>query len=159
MVAILLFLVILRAQIFLFAERGLSSCLIRYNMEAFMQILVVDDDKTTRRLLSLYLKKWGYKVVTAENGLDAMEKIGINDFDLILSDMNMPYMDGVEFTKGLKNNPIWCNIPVIMITTEMDEDDKKRAIEAGVDEYLVKPVNADLISDSIKRVLSSGGVE
>ncbi|MCL0047163.1 response regulator [Thermodesulfovibrionales bacterium] len=128
-------------------------------MEAFMQILVVDDDKTTRRLLSLYLKKWGYKVVTAENGLDAMEKIGINDFDLILSDMNMPYMDGVEFTKGLKNNPIWCNIPVIMITTEMDEDDKKRAIEAGVDEYLVKPVNADLISDSIKRVLSSGGVE
>lgn len=126
-----------------------------------MKILVVDDDKTTRKLLSLFLKGKGYEVVTAENGLDAMEKLGIDSINLIVSDMNMPYMDGIEFTKNLKNDPTWSNIPIIMITTEADEEDKKKAFEAGVDDYLVKPANADQINDSIKKILkkifSQGG--
>jgi two-component system chemotaxis response regulator CheY len=128
-----------------------------------MKILVVDDDKTTRKLLSLFLKGKGYEVVTAENGLDAMEKLGIDDINLIVSDMNMPYMDGIEFTKNLKNDPTWSSIPIIMITTEADEEEKKKAFEAGVDDYLVKPANADQINDSVKKILkkmfSQGGAD
>jgi two-component system chemotaxis response regulator CheY len=126
-----------------------------------MKILVVDDDKTTRKLLSLYLKGKGYEVVTAENGLDAMEKVGTENINFILTDMNMPYMDGIEMTKNLKSDPALNSIPVVMVTTEADEDEKRRAFEAGVDDYLVKPTNADQINESIKKILkkmfSTGG--
>ncbi len=118
-----------------------------------MKILVVDDDKTTRKLLSLYLKGKGYEIVTAENGLEAMEKAGIENVNLVVTDMNMPYMDGIELTKNLKNDPAMSNLPVIMVTTEADEDERKKAVEAGVDDYLIKPASADQINDSIKRIL------
>jgi len=127
-----------------------------------MKILIVDDDKTTRKLLSLYLKGKGYEIVTAENGLDAMEKLGMDNINLIVSDMNMPYMDGIELTKTLKTDPAWKHIPIIMVTTEADEDEKVKALEAGVDDYLVKPTNADQITDSIKKIIKKifeGGVE
>lgn len=119
-----------------------------------MKILVVDDDKTTRKLLGLYLKGKGYEVVSAENGLDAMEKLGAGDVNLIVTDMNMPYMDGIELTKTLKaDDSASKNIPIIMVTTEADEEEKKKALEAGVDDYLVKPTNAEQINDSIKMIL------
>jgi len=118
-----------------------------------MKILVVDDDKTTRKLLSLFLKAKQYEVVTAENGLDAMEKLGTESINLVITDMNMPYMDGIELTKNLRNDENWKNIPIVMVTTEADEDERKKAVEAGVDDYLVKPANAEQITDSIKRIL------
>ncbi|HMK57017.1 MAG TPA: response regulator [Dissulfurispiraceae bacterium] len=118
-----------------------------------MKILVVDDDKTTRKLLGLYLKAKGYEVVTAENGLDAMEKLGTENINLVVTDMNMPYMDGIELTKNLRADDNWKDLPIVMVTTEADEDEKKRAFETGVDDYLVKPANAEQISDSIKKIL------
>lgn len=118
-----------------------------------MKILVVDDDKTTRKLLSLYLKGKGYEVVTAENGLDAMEKAGTESVNFILTDMNMPYMDGIEFTKNVKSDPVLKNIPVVMVTTEADEDERERAFKAGVDEYLVKPVNAEQVTEAVMKIL------
>ncbi len=118
-----------------------------------MKILVVDDDKTTRKLLNLFLKAKGYEVVTAENGLDAMEKLGTESINLVVTDMNMPYMDGIELTKNLRNDENWKNIPIVMVTTEADEDERRKAMDAGVDDYLVKPANAEQITDSIKRIL------
>jgi DNA-binding response OmpR family regulator len=118
-----------------------------------MKILVVDDDKTTRKLLNLFLKAKGYEVVTAENGLDALEKLGTESINLVVTDMNMPYMDGIELTKNLRSDDNWKNIPIVMVTTEADEDERKKAVEAGVDDYLVKPANAEQITDSIKRIL------
>jgi len=118
-----------------------------------MKILVVDDDKTTRKLLSLYLKAKGYEVVTAENGLDAMEKLGTENINLVVTDMNMPYMDGIELTKHLRADDSWKDIPILMVTTEADDDERKKAYEMGVDDYLVKPANAEQISDSIKKIL------
>jgi two-component system chemotaxis response regulator CheY len=126
-----------------------------------MKILVVDDDKTTRKILSLYLKGKGYEVVTAENGLDALEKMGTENINLVLTDMNMPFMDGIELTKTLKADPNWQNIPILMVTTEADEEEKKRAATAGVDDYLVKPANAEQVTASVKKILkkmfNSGG--
>jgi len=118
-----------------------------------MKILVVDDDKTTRKLLSLYLKAKGYEVVTAENGLDAMEKLGTENINLVVTDMNMPYMDGIEPTKHLRADDSWKDLPILMVTTEADDDERKKAYETGVDDYLVKPANAEQISDSIKKIL------
>ncbi len=125
-----------------------------------MKLLIVDDDKTTRKLLSLYLKGKGYEVVPAENGLDAIEKLGTESINLVVTDMNMPYMDGIELTKTLRADSVLKEIPIIMVTTEADEDEKEKAFVAGVDDYLVKPTNADAISDSIKRIVKkifSGG--
>jgi DNA-binding response OmpR family regulator len=118
-----------------------------------MKILVVDDDKTTRKLLSLYLKAKGYEVVTAENGLDAMEKLGTENINLVVTDMNMPYMDGIELTKNLRADDSWKDLPILMVTTEADDDERRKAYETGVDDYLVKPANAEQISDSIKKIL------
>ncbi len=125
-----------------------------------MKLLIVDDDKTTRKLLSLFLKGKGYEVVPAENGLDAIEKLGTESINLVVTDMNMPYMDGIELTKTLRADSVFKNIPIIMVTTEADDDEKEKAFDAGVDDYLVKPTNADAISDSIKRIVKkifSGG--
>jgi two-component system chemotaxis response regulator CheY len=125
-----------------------------------MKLLIVDDDKTTRKLLSLYLKGKGYEVVSAENGLDAIEKLGTESINLIVTDMNMPYMDGIELTKILRSDSNLKDIPIIMVTTEADDDEKKKAFDAGVDDYLIKPTNADAISNSIKRIVEkifSGG--
>jgi CheY-like chemotaxis protein len=118
-----------------------------------MKILVVDDDKTTRKLISLYLKAKGYEVVTAENGLDAMEKLGTENINLVVTDMNMPYMDGIELTKNLRADDNWKDLPIVMVTTEADDDERKKAYDTGVDDYLVKPANAEQISDSIKKIL------
>ena len=118
-----------------------------------MKVLVVDDDKTTRKMLSLILKTKGYEVVTAENGIEALQKLGLEEINLILIDMNMPYMDGIEFTKQVRANQQFCEIPIIMITTEADEEEKRKAYDAGVDDYLVKPTNVQEITESMKKIM------
>jgi two-component system chemotaxis response regulator CheY len=118
-----------------------------------MRILVVDDDKTTRKMLYLILKTKGYDVVTAENGMDGLQKLGLEQINLILTDMNMPYMDGIEFTKQVRANPDFSDIPIVMLTTEADEEEKQRAYKAGVDDYLVKPATAEQIVDSMKKIM------
>jgi two-component system chemotaxis response regulator CheY len=118
-----------------------------------MKILIVDDDKTTRKLLSLYLKGSGFEVVTAENGLNALEKLGSDTFQLVLTDLNMPFMDGIEFLKAMKSNPGTSNIPALMLTTETDEEERQRAIEAGADGYLSKPVTAEVVAAKIRQMV------
>jgi two-component system chemotaxis response regulator CheY len=118
-----------------------------------MKIMVVDDCRTTRKLIGLYLKSRGLEVVCAENGLDALEKLATEDINIILSDINMPYMDGIEFLKVLRSDPNWSDIPVFMVTTEADQEEKDRAYKAGANEYLVKPVTADEVINVIRKLL------
>jgi two-component system chemotaxis response regulator CheY len=91
--------------------------------------------------------------VTAENGMDGLQKLGLEQINLILTDMNMPYMDGIEFTKQVRANPDFSDIPIVMLTTEADEEEKQRAYKAGVDDYLVKPATAEQIVDSMKKIM------
>ncbi len=119
-----------------------------------MKIMIVEDDSITRKILGLYLKEKGYKPVFAENGLDAIEKLAIHEVNLILTDLNMPYMDGIELTKALKSDPSLSHIPILMITTEDDEIEKEKAYKAGADGYLVKPVTAEGVSENIKMILT-----
>ena len=128
-----------------------------------MNILVVEDCQTTRKLLGHYLKSRGYAVVFAENGLDALEKLGSNDINLILTDLNMPYMDGMELIKTLRSDPNWVNIPILMVTTENDDVEREKAFSSGVNGYVVKPITGDTIAQNIKSILKDmfikGGVE
>jgi len=118
-----------------------------------MKILVVDDCQTTRKLIGLYLKAKGLDVVPAENGLDALEKLATEDINIILSDINMPYMDGIEFLKALRADPKWSEIPVFMVTTEADPEEMERAYNVGANDYLVKPVTAEQVMVVIKKLL------
>ncbi len=127
-----------------------------------MNILVVDDCQTTRKLLGHYLKTRGYKVVFAENGLDALEKLGTHKINLILTDLNMPYMDGMEFIRTLRADPNLADIPVLMVTTENDDAEREKAFNSGVNGYVVKPITGDVIARNIKSILkdmfAKGGV-
>lgn len=118
-----------------------------------MKIMVVDDCKTTRKLLGHYLKSRGYQVVFAENGLDAMEKLGRESVNMIMTDMNMPYMDGMELIKTLRSDSTWSEIPILMVTTENDGMEKERALELGANGYIVKPVSGEVIAHNIKLIL------
>lgn len=118
-----------------------------------MKIMIVDDDKATRKILGLYLMRKGHEPVFAENGIDAIEKLASNEVALIMTDLNMPYMDGLELTKQLKNNPSFQSIPILMLTTENDDDERKQAVDAGIDAYMLKPVTADSVSSMIKQMI------
>jgi two-component system chemotaxis response regulator CheY len=119
-----------------------------------MKILVVDDDRTTRKILGLYLKSKGFDVSYAENGLEAIEKLGTEGVNLVMTDLNMPYMDGLELTRTLRADSATRHIPILMVTTEADDAERKKALEAGADGYLVKPVSAEMVSDNIKNILA-----
>lgn len=119
-----------------------------------MKILVVDDDKTTRKILGLYLKSKGYEVVFAENGIDAMEQLGRENVNLVMTDLNMPYMDGLELIKTIRAEARVKHIPILMVTTEADDEEKKKAYHAGANGYLVKPVTANMVSENIKEILA-----
>ena len=128
-----------------------------------MKIMIVDDCPTTRKILGHYLKTRGYSVVFAENGLDAIEKLGADAVNLIMTDLNMPYMDGIELIKTLRADTDLSSIPILMVTTENDDAEKEKALSSGADGYLVKPVTGDSLSqnikDLIKNIFAKGGVQ
>ncbi|MBI5748615.1 MAG: response regulator [Nitrospinae bacterium] len=116
-------------------------------------IMVVDDSFTTRKMLSFLLKGEGFNVVSAENGIDALEKLTFSDIDVIITDLNMPQMDGLELINSLKKNPDYKDIPVIMLTTACEDSDKQKGIEAGASLYLIKPISQDVLIKEVKKFL------
>ncbi len=105
-------------------------------------ILVVEDSPTVRQLITFALKRLPEaKIVEAVNGVDALNKLSFETFDLIFADINMPVMDGLKLIGLLRNEPKYKNIPVIIITTEGAEEDKKKALALGANAYLSKPIH------------------
>jgi len=117
------------------------------------QILVVDDCGVTRKLLSFMIKGGGYGITHACNGVDGLEKLAATDVDLIVTDLNMPLMDGLEFSNNVRAIDGYRHIPIIMLTTEAGEDDRERAEEAGISLYLVKPVEPEKLIEEIKKLI------
>lgn len=103
------------------------------------KILAVDDSSTIRKLVKFTLQMKKYDVVLAEDGMEAFDLFNEYNFDLIITDLNMPRMDGIELIRkiraGDKNN----TIPIILLTTESEEKDKQMGMEAGVSSYMIKP--------------------
>ncbi|MEE9524201.1 MAG: response regulator [Thermodesulfovibrionales bacterium] len=104
-------------------------------------ILVVEDSPTMRQLISFAMKRVaGSKVIEATDGVDALKKLSGEKIDLILADINMPVMDGLKLVSLVRGNPEYKDIPIIIITTEGAEEDKKRAMAIGANDYLPKPI-------------------
>lgn len=107
---------------------------------AKQSLLLVDGDVRSLRVLEVSLKKAGYNVTTAISGRDALDKVHTAQPDLIISDTEMPEMDGFEFCEGLKKNPAWATIPFIFLTSQTAIEHKVRGLELGVSDYLTKPI-------------------
>jgi two-component system chemotaxis response regulator CheY len=107
-----------------------------------------------RQLIVFALKKIpGMRVVEAQDGLDGLSKLSAGQFDLVVIDINMPVMDGLKLTDMVRKNEAHKEVPILIITTQANEEDRRRAEELGVNLYLTKPVQAQQIVDAVKELL------
>ncbi len=119
-------------------------------------ILAVDDSASMRQMVSFTLKSAGYNVVEAVDGQDAWEKAsstGGKDFDLVLTDQNMPRMDGISLTRKLRDNPKFKGTPILILTTESSDQMKQAGRSAGATGWLVKPFDPAKLLEVIKKVI------
>jgi CheY-like chemotaxis protein len=120
---------------------------------AKQSLLLVDSDARSLRVLEVSLKKAGFNVTTAVNGRDALDKVQTAPPDLIISDTDMPEMDGFTFCEELKTNSKWADIPFIFLTKETSVENKIRGLELGVEDYLTKPIYIKEILTRIRILL------
>jgi two-component system chemotaxis response regulator CheY len=117
-------------------------------------ILVVDDSATTRSLVASYLTDWdGVEVVEAASGFEALRVLPARGVDLIVTDINMPDINGLELISFVRANPNYRRIPVIIITTENSAEDRKRGLDLGASDYLVKPFSAADLRRAVEAAL------
>ena len=117
---------------------------------AIKKILLVDDSKTELHFMSELLTKRGYAIRTAENGEDAMRKLGEDTPDLILMDVVMPGQNGFQLTRAITRDPLYADVPIIMCTSKNQETDRVWGMRQGARDYITKPVNADELMAKIK---------
>lgn len=122
-----------------------------------MKVLVVDDSPTMRRIVVQMLKRLGYSnIVEADHGKDALNRMLMDgDFELLLTDWNMPIMNGLELVQAVRTNPKISNIPILMVTTRNMRQDIVAAMRAGVNNYVTKPFDPKTIKEKIDKVLSA----
>ena len=123
-------------------------------MSALRKVLIVDDSKLIHQMYRLVLMKFkDCKLVDAMNGLEALEILARDkDFDLILLDINMPIMNGIQFMEKIGENGMGRNAPIIVISTEGREEDTVRAMKLGARGYIVKPFKSESLYDLIEKV-------
>ena len=116
-------------------------------------ILAVDDSASMRKMVSFTLVGAGFKVVEAVDGIDAFEKAQKQQFDLVLTDQNMPRLDGIGLTKKLRDNPKFKATPILILTTESSDQMKQAGRNAGATGWLVKPFDPTKLLEVIKKVI------
>jgi len=116
-------------------------------------ILAVDDSPSMRKMVSFTLTGAGYQVVEAVDGQDAYEKAQSQNFDLVLTDQNMPRMDGLGLTRKLRDHPQFKTVPILMLTTESSDLMKQAGRSAGATGWLVKPFDPAKLLEVIKKVI------
>ena len=119
-----------------------------------MRILIIDDDENIRRLVSFNLSLDGHEIIMAENGKKGFKTAKSEMPDLILLDVMMPVMDGIETCKKLKSDPQTKNIPVFMLSAKGQMKDLDEAFDAGADNYITKPFDVEKLNDTIQFKLS-----
>ena len=120
-----------------------------------MKVLVVDDHKMTRTMVKDILKGSGFtEIIQAENGLLALKSLELEDgIELIVCDWNMPGVTGLEVLRGVRSNEKTKDLPFLMLTAEAYRENVHAAVEAGVDDYIVKPFTANVLIEKVENVL------
>ncbi len=119
------------------------------------KILVVDDERHIVRLVEVNLQRAGYDIVTAYDGVEALEKVQSEHPDMIVLDVMMPRMDGFEVLQNLQANPATADIPVIMLTAKAQDADIFKGWQSGVSSYLTKPFNPRELLTFVERIFQS----
>ncbi len=121
-------------------------------MNMSKRILAVDDSKTMRDMVSFTLRNAGFDVAEAEDGNKALDVLGSVKFDLIITDLNMPNMDGITLIKNVRSSPTHRGVPILILTTESDNTKKADGKAAGATGWLVKPFNPEKLIELVNRV-------
>ena len=123
-------------------------------MNKMKTILTVDDSPSIRQMLANVLTSNGYHVIEAEDGQQALELAKHSQADLVLTDQNMPKMDGISLIKALRGLPAYQKIPIMMLTTESSQALKQQGREAGATGWMVKPFDPEKLLEMLKRALA-----
>jgi two-component system chemotaxis response regulator CheY len=122
-----------------------------------MKILVVEDSSSMRAYLTMIIESgtetYDLDILEAGSGFEALKMLPHHSFDAILTDINMPDINGLELVSFLKNHPVYRKIPVMVISTESSDSDRKRAEALGAEEYLAKPFEANDLMQKLRRLL------
>jgi len=118
-----------------------------------MKILVVDDFSTMRRIVKNLLKQLGYEnIEEAEDGAQAYSKLKNGGFGFVVSDWNMPNMDGLDLLKKVRSDPELKDLPILMVTAEAEKEKVITAIQAGVNNYIVKPFTGEVLKEKMDKI-------
>jgi two-component system chemotaxis response regulator CheY len=115
-------------------------------------VLTVDDSRTMREMLLMALKAAGYNVLQADDGLNGLEVLKMQRADVIITDINMPRLDGFGFIENVRQDTKHRAVPILVLTTESDQEKKSRARSAGATGWIVKPFHPEKLVDAIRRV-------
>ena len=118
-------------------------------------VLVVDDEDLIRQIISIILKSEGYKVVEAVSGHDALNKMSDKQFGLVITDLLMPRMNGIEFIKQLRSESAHRTVPIIMLTSGFSDSKKKEAEIAGVNDWIAKPFIRQQLLQSVRKFMGN----
>ncbi len=114
-------------------------------------ILIVEDNVLTQRVLSIALRSAGYTVITAANGVEALERLAENPVDLVVTDLAMPHMDGLTLLRHIRNNDQYAAVPVVIITANGQTTVRSQALALGADGFLTKPTGSRDLLETISR--------
>ncbi len=120
------------------------------------KILAVDDSGSLRQMLTFSLRTGGYQVVDAIDGIDGLSKAKATQFDLVLTDQNMPNMDGLTLIRSLRELPAYRQVPILMLTTESSAEMKNKGREAGANGWLVKPFDPNRLLEVVGKCIGPG---
>jgi two-component system chemotaxis response regulator CheY len=126
--------------------------------EPELHALVVEDSPMMRQLLVFALSRLKQlKVTEADDGVDGLRKLATARFDIILTDINMPIMDGLKLVKRVRTDPTHKDVPIVIITTESAEEDRQRALALGANAYITKPIQAPQVLAKVRELLGLEG--
>ncbi len=124
-------------------------------LDTSLKVLVVDDMSTMRRIVKTVLKQLGYSdIAEAENGQDALTKLKVGGFGLVVSDWNMPVMPGIELLRNVRADAELKELPFLMVTAEAQKENIIEAVQAGVSNYVVKPFTADALQEKLEKIFA-----
>lgn len=124
-------------------------------MPESIRALVVEDSPTMRQLICFALRRIkGIEVVEADDGVDGLKKLANGPFHIIITDINMPVMDGLKLVSLVRSDDKWKEVPIVIITTEGAAEDRQRALSLGANAYITKPIQAPQVIACVKKLLN-----